>query len=122
MDVNAAPAVQLESFGVETLRIVPLAHSGRVNRRLVVDRGAEISYFLVVDLGHALMKFGQHVRQRSGLADGIERHVPVRHHKHQSSLTTDDPLEFTKRRNGIRQVLNYMTGDYRIQGAIRDGG
>src|SRR5215471_21866660 len=58
------------------LRIVPLAHRGRVNWWLIVDRGAELSYILIVDLFHPLIEFGQHVSQRSGLADGIERHVP----------------------------------------------
>ena len=52
MHVNAASPVQLESFRVQRLRIVPLAHSGWMNRRLVVDRGAELSYFLVVNVRH----------------------------------------------------------------------
>ena len=65
----AATAVQLEQVGVKMLRIVPLPHNGWVHRRLIVDCGAEGSYFLVVDALHALMEFGQHVRQRCGLAD-----------------------------------------------------
>src|SRR5258706_4523901 len=121
MHVNAAPPMQLDSFGVKTLRIVPLAHSGRVNRRLVVDRGAVVFYFVLVDLRYRLMEFGQNLRERSWLADRIEGHVPVRHHQHQSSLTPQDPLELANCRNGIRQVLNHMTGDYDIQGITGDG-
>ena len=122
MDVNTAPAVQLEQFAVKTLRIVPLAHNGRVNRRLVVDRGAKLFYVLVFDLLHSLVELGQHMRQRSWLPNAIERYVPVRHHKHQSSLMPEYPLKFTKCRDGIRQVLDDMTGDYGVQGAIGDGG
>src|SRR5215471_4392469 len=96
------------------LRIVPLAHRGRVNWWLIVDRGAELSYILVVDLCHPLIEFGQHVSQRSGLADRIERHVPVRHYKHQSALRPQNPLELTKCCNWIRQVLDHVAGDYGV--------
>ncbi len=122
MDVNAAPAVQFESSGVKPLRVVPLPNHGRMHRGLVVDRAAELPDLFVVDPRRPLVELGQHVRQRSGLADGIECDGPVRHHEHQASRTPEYALELTEGRNGIGQVLDHMTGDHGIQGAAGDGG
>ena len=82
MHVNAAPSVQLESFGIQRLRIVPLADSPWMNRRLVVDRGAELSYFLVVNVRHPLLELGPNVRERGGLSDRIEGQAAIRYNQH----------------------------------------
>ena len=122
MDVNAAPAVQFESFGVKPLWVVPLPNDGRMHRGLVIDRAAELPDLLVVEPRRSLMELGQHLRQRRGLPDGIERDCPVRHHEHQASPRPKYALELTQGRDGIGQVLDHMTGDHGIQGAAGDGG
>jgi len=82
VNVNAASPVQFEEFSVKTLRVVPLAYGRGVNRRLVVNRGAELLDLLVADLRHSLVKLGEYIRQRSGLANGVECQMPVWHYKY----------------------------------------
>ena len=82
MHVNTATPVQLEPSGVETSRIMPLTYSGWMNRRLIVDLGAEASYFLVVYVRDTLLELGPQVCQRRGLSDRIEGQVPIRYDKH----------------------------------------